>query len=214
MTSSQSITFIGALALLTVIIVVVDMDRIKPTLHFGRYFCWWYTIWCTVTCLTQIPERYERSELWAPWDHESVVKEFRGWAFDAAITNLEFGLGWCLVSWLLQRGALSVSNWHRKRMKPRQTRPASKWAGLGAIIFVAVAETVVLGAPLAALNTGFANFGIAGDNTPYGYDDSVPFVVSDRSVAIESGGILLAFPLACVVAGLRSRRQAEEKVLT
>lgn len=128
--------------------------------------------------------------------------------------NIAFGLGWSLVSWLLQWVALCVSNWVQKRMRPRRTRPASKWAGLGALIFVTVIEAVGLGTPLAALNTSFANFGIAGDNTPDGYDDSVPFVVSDRSIAIQSGGILLAFPVACIVAGLRSLRQAEEEVLT
>ena len=89
--------------------------------------------------------------------------------------NIAFGLGWGLVSWILQWVALAVSNWSQKSMKPRRTRPASKWAGLGAIIFVTVVETVGLGAPLAALNTSFANFGIAGDDTPDGYDDSVPF---------------------------------------
>ena len=148
--------------------------------------------------------------LWAPWDHESIISEFCGFAFQGAIINIAFGLGWSLVSWLLQWVALWVSNWDQKRMKRRRTLPVSIWAGLGAIIFVAVVETVGLGVPLAALNTSFANFGIAGDNTPDGYDDSVPFVVSNRSIAIQSGGIILAFPIACIVAGLRSLRQPEE----
>ena len=152
--------------------------------------------------------------LWAPWDHESVIKEFCGFAFQGAIFNIACGLGWSLVSWVLQWVALSVSNWDRNRMKLRQMRPVSEWPGLGAIVFVMVVETVGLGAPLAALNTSFANFGIAGDDTPDGYDDSVPFVVSDRSIAIQSGGIVLAFPIACTVAGRRSLRQAEEDVAT
>jgi hypothetical protein len=186
------------------------MDQIKPIPHFKRYFWWWCAVWCAVTCLTQIPERYERSVLWAPWDHENVLREFCGFAFQGAIINIVCGLGWSLISWLMQWMALSVSHWHQKRMEPRRTRPASKWVGLGAILFVTVVETVGLGIPLAAANTSFANFGIAGDDTPEGYDDSVPFVVSDRSIAIQSGGIMLAFPFACIVAGLRSLRRAEE----
>lgn len=160
--------------------------------------------------LTQIPERYERSVLRSPWDHESVTREFCGFTFEGAIENVVFGLAWSLASWLLQWAVLSVSNWGWKRMKLRRTRPASKWVGIEAILFLAVVETVVLGASLSSLNTSFANTGFAGDDTPDGYDDSIPFVVSDRSIAIQSNGIMLAFPIACIVAGLRSLRQAEE----
>ncbi len=53
----------------------------------------------------------------------------------------------------------------------------------------------MLGVPLGNINADMANFSLAIEDTP-------PVTISDGSIRIESAGIMLAFPLACLIAGL------------
>ena len=74
-----------------------------------------------------------------------------------------------------------------------------------AVLLLAVLETVALGLPLASANTDWANFSPA-------IDDAPALTITARSVGIESGGILLVFPLACLAAGFMAAKYQRTKI--
>ncbi len=173
--------------------------------NYGLYLLWWGAAWLLLTVPTQLPECYERSVVNAPEDRMSIFGELIKFAGGGLLIEVPFGLMWASLSWLLQWG---VSIWLGRRPEPRFLRTEGSkrlWAGMAAVVLLAAVEAVVLGLPLAYLNTTFANFSLAIDDTP-------AVTITDRSIMIESTGILLAFPLACLVAGYSSGRGRKPRV--
>ena len=123
----------------------------------------------------------------------SISGELIKFAGGGLLIEVPFGLMWASLSWFLQWGVSSLLNQFRAAgFLPREasTRP---WANMDAVLALAFVEAIALGVPLAYINTGLVNFSMA-------TDDAV-VTITDRSIMIESVGILLAFPLACLAAG-------------
>lgn len=146
--------------------------------RYGLYLLWWCGVWLLTTVPTQMPELYERSLVNGPWEHISVFSEMMGDAGGRLLLEIPFGLMWGSLSWLLQWGISS-----------KQSR-----SPMTAVVLVALVEAALLGLPLAYINTGLVNFSL-------GTEDRPAAIITNRSILIESTGILLAFTLACFVAG-------------
>lgn len=169
-----------------------SMTPTRP--NYGRYLLWWGAAWLLLTVPTQLPECYERSVVNVPKDRMSIFGELIKFANGRLLIEVPLGVIWASLSWLLQWG---MSVWLGRLPAPgylRTERTKRLWASMAAVVLLAAVEVVVLGLPLAYLNTDFANFSLAIDDTP-------AVTITDRSIMIESLGILLAFPLACLVAG-------------
>ena len=158
-------------------------DTVRP--RYGPYLAWWCGTWLLITVLTQMPEYYERSLVLAPWEHSSIGSEMIGFAGGTSLIELICGLLWGSLSWLLQWGFAALRSF---------------WPRVPTVVLLVCVEGLLLGLPLANINTSMANFSLAGEDTP-------PVTISDGSIRIESIGILLAFPLACLVAGRMAAKQ-------
>ena len=167
------------------------MTSLRP--RYGRYLLWWCAVWFPVTLLTQMPECYERSPSLAQWRHTSIPSETVGFAFSRLLMEVPFALLWGSLSWLLLWGALVIENRLDRRSVQYREKPVAATI-VRAIVLVAALEAVILGVPLARMNTECANFSLATDDEP-------AVTITDRSVGIESGGVLLVFPLASLAAG-------------
>lgn len=167
--------------------------------HYGRYLLWWCAVWFLVTLLTQIPECYERSKSLAPWRHTTIPGELVGFAFSRLLIGVPFALLWGSLSWLLLWGTLAILNWCVKRNGLQNYNKSTRGIVVVVVLLAAIAETVALGAPLANWNTNTANVSLA-------IEDSPAITISDRSIGIESDGILLVFPLSFLVAGFAASR--------
>ena len=175
--------------------------------NYGRYLLGWLGVWLLLTVPTQLPECYERSMVNAPWEDSSVFSELVGFAGSRSLVEVPCGLVWASLSWLLQWGTSSTLGRLRKAayFQGRDFRPCL-W-GMASVVLLACGETVLLGAPLAHENTDWANFSLC-------IEDSPAVTITDRSIRIESTGILLAFPLACLAAGyFGGVRQKAQKIV-
>lgn len=162
--------------------------------HYSRYLLWWCGVWLLTTVPTQLPECYERSKVYAPGDHLSVFSELMQFAGSRALVEVFFGLIWGSLSWLLQWGASAAVGQFRVPSLFQRGALTGLWFHLAPIVLLVCVEAMVLGVPLGYMNTNLANFTL-------GPDDSPLVTISDPSIRIESAGIMLAFPLACLFAG-------------
>ena len=169
------------------------MKCVRP--RYGLYLLWWCGVWLLMTVPTQLPELYERSLVNRPWEHTSVFSEMMGDAGGRLIMEIPCGLMWGSLSWLLQWGAsAAVCRLRPPRLFQRGALPGL-WSCLAPIVLLACGEATVFGVPLGNMNAGLVNFSLCTDDSP-------PVTITDGSIRIESAGIMLAFPLACIVAGL------------
>lgn len=168
------------------------MTQTRPP--YGPYLLWWCTAWLLVDVSTQMPECSERSPSLAAWRHSTVHAEMLGFAGSRALMDAPFSLLWGTLSWLLHWGLAALA---ARLGVPAFVRGAALrlWPRVAPVVLLACLEALTLGLPLSALNTDFANFSLCIEDTP-------PVTISDGSVGIESLGILLAFPLACLAAGM------------
>lgn len=174
------------------------MTRQRP--NYGQYLLWWCIVWFPITVLTQMPECYERSRSLAPWLHTSVPGELIGFAFSRLLAELPFGLLWGSLSWLLLWGALGMLGKFVRQSSLQYHDRSALGIVLCVVVLLATLQTIALGVPLARWNTGAANFSLATDDAP-------TLTITDRSIGIESDGVLLVFPLACLVAGFAMVRR-------
>ena len=162
--------------------------------NYGRYLLGWLGMWLILTVPTQLPECYERSITIAAVNKSSAFSELLGFAGLRLFMELPCGLMWGSLSWLLQRGTSSIMDQFFAPDFLRHKAMKRLWVGMAAVAVLAFAEAILLGVPLAYTNTSMANFSLA-------IDDAPAVTITDRSILIESTGILLAFPLACLAAG-------------
>ena len=167
--------------------------------HYGRYLLWWCAAWFSITVLTQMPECYERSQSLAPWRHTSIAGELVGFAFSRLLTEVPFALLWGSFSWLLSWGLFALLSKIDGRGRSQYNIELTLAIVVKAVLLLAALETIALGVPLASINTDWANFSMA-------IDDAPALTITDRSIGIQSSGILLVFPLACLIAGFMTAR--------
>lgn len=168
--------------------------------NYGQYLLWWCVVWFPVTVFTQMPECYERSLSLAQWRHTSIPNELVGFIFSRSLMELPFALLWGSLSWLSLWAALVILDRFVRRSSLQYYERSVLGIALCVIVLLATLQAVALGVPLARWNTNEANFSLA-------IEDDPAVTITDRSIGIESDGIVLVFQMACLVAGFAVARR-------
>ncbi len=170
------------------------MKKTIKIASYALYLLWWCAVWLLITVPTQLPECYERSKVNAPWEHTGIFNELMGFLGSRLLMEIPFGLIWGSLSWLLQWASSAIVGRFPMPHLLEKRVSTSLWFHIVPLVLLACVEAILLSIPLGYLNADWANFSLA-------IEDSPPVTISDNSIRIESAGIMLAFPLACMVAG-------------